>query len=96
MYLLSGNTIVSVSNLCSLLIRLYSTCTNLDKSIVTRCDNTNANKFNSIHFNSIQNQADISVHGHDMFSAYSMGVLFVTNTHMITHAGTSSSLLYKT
>ena len=37
--------LVCVSNLCSLLIRLYSTCTNLDKSIVTRCDNTDANKY---------------------------------------------------
>jgi len=37
--------LVSVSNLCSLLIRLYSTCTNLDKSIVTRCDSTDANKY---------------------------------------------------
>ena len=35
----------SVSNLCSLLIRLYSTCTNLDRSIVTRCDNKDANKY---------------------------------------------------
>ena len=41
--------IFCVSNLCSLLIRLYSTCTNLDKSIVTRCDNTDANKFNLTH-----------------------------------------------
>ena len=46
---------------------------------------------------STHHQVDISVHGHDMFSAYSMGVLFVMNdTHAITHTGTIFSLLYKT
>ena len=37
--------IVSVSKICSQLNWLYFTCTNLDKSIVTRCDNTDANKW---------------------------------------------------
>ena len=47
--------IVSVSNLCSLLIRLYSTCTNLDKPIVTRCDNMDAKYIQiQIHLNAVQ------------------------------------------
>jgi hypothetical protein len=50
-----------------------------------------------VSFTSNHHQVDITLHGQDMFSAYSMGVLFVTNnTHLVTHAGTSSSLLYKT
>jgi len=50
-----------------------------------------------VSLTSNHHQVDISVHGYDMFSAYSMGLLFVTNnTHMMTPTGTSSSLFYKT
>jgi hypothetical protein len=50
-----------------------------------------------VSFTNNHHQVGIRGHGHDMFSAYSMGVLFVTNnTHVITHAGTSSYLLYTT
>ena len=37
--------LIVVPNVCLLKIILYSTCINLDKSIVTRCDNTDANEW---------------------------------------------------
>jgi len=40
--------LIVVPNVRLLKIRLYSTCINLDKSIVTRCDNTDANKWNEM------------------------------------------------